>query len=206
MDSGPAPFRSLRELNHQFRRSVYELGAYLNDRRIGHRQPYRFCQPRGKQLIGEDSNVLRIILELDDVQMIVGAQHQMRLCSPAHPSKMLDGRKWHAYLRRRSMSMFFFAFGGRTDRRSPGKLYSQAKTKALNSAVTCLTLRLWIKSQIFIMGHSSRSALENSDLAWVVVVVEVVLALGRNPMQGSPSPRSGFGRRYKIPARRHVED
>src|SRR5215470_15552608 len=50
--------------------------------------------------------MLRIVLELDHVEVAVASAHQVRLRSPAHPSHVLDGlrgHRWSIVQRRRAV-------------------------------------------------------------------------------------------------------
>src|SRR4029077_1402470 len=55
----------------------------------GNRQTKPLGDPRGQQLISQDSNMLRIVLEFNDVVVAIVGKHQMALCAPAHRAQML---------------------------------------------------------------------------------------------------------------------
>ena len=54
-----------------------------------HRQPHPRRQPSSKHFVRQNANVLRIILELDDVLAAVIAAHQVRLRAAAHATDVL---------------------------------------------------------------------------------------------------------------------
>ncbi len=58
------------------------------DPRNGQAQTHR--HPGTKHFVGQNANVLWIILELDDVVAAVVAAHQVRLRATPHPANMLD--------------------------------------------------------------------------------------------------------------------
>ncbi len=61
----------------------------------GNRQAHVFGNARGQQFIGQHAQVLRIILEFDDVEMAVIGPHQVGLRSSAHTPDMLDSFNRH---------------------------------------------------------------------------------------------------------------
>ena len=73
----------------QVRCVLDEPRADIDDFCDRHWKPNALGNSRRQQLVGEHSNVLRIVLKLDDVIMTVVGEHQMALCAPAHGAQML---------------------------------------------------------------------------------------------------------------------
>src|SRR5207248_1478805 len=55
----------------------------------GNWQPYALGNPRSYQFIRQDSNMLGVILKLDDVVVPIVGKHEMALSAPAHRAQML---------------------------------------------------------------------------------------------------------------------
>ena len=53
-------------------------------------------ESRGEEFVGQHAHVLRVVLELDDVGVAVGAQHQLALCAAPHAPDMLHRQNRHA--------------------------------------------------------------------------------------------------------------
>ncbi len=52
-------------------------------------------QNNPQPVVDQYSRVLRVVLELDDVVIAVGAAHEMALRTTAHPADVLNGLGWH---------------------------------------------------------------------------------------------------------------
>jgi hypothetical protein len=81
-----------RELNRVVDQPVFHFN-HLSDR---HRETNAFGQARGEQFIGQYAEMLRIILEFDDVIMPVRGAHEMGLGATAPAANMLNGLDRHA--------------------------------------------------------------------------------------------------------------
>ncbi len=77
------------QVDLQLRRVFDQPAGDLHQLGLGHRQPGRRRQARGQQLIGQHAHVLRIVLELHDVDMAVRAQHQLALRAASHAPDLL---------------------------------------------------------------------------------------------------------------------
>src|SRR5579871_173570 len=81
---------------HPQLRGIFDQPAIHRDHvGSGNRKPDMLSKAGGQQLISENPEMLRIVLELDDVKMPIGGPHEMRLCAAAHPPDMLDCLNGH---------------------------------------------------------------------------------------------------------------
>src|SRR5437763_17042446 len=60
---------------------------------LRHRQPKATTQARSEHFVGQDADVLGIVLGLYDPVTTIGSSEQMRLCSAAHLANVLHGIK-----------------------------------------------------------------------------------------------------------------
>src|ERR1035441_7771148 len=67
---------------------VYDIGH-------GYWQTDHFCEARAQPVVNQYPGVLRVVPELDDVVVAVGAAHEMALRATAHPADVLNGLGWH---------------------------------------------------------------------------------------------------------------
>ena len=68
---------------------------YVHDVGDGYGQTDHLCEARAQPVVDQHSGVLRVVPELDDVIIAVGAAHEMALRSTAHPADVLNGLSWH---------------------------------------------------------------------------------------------------------------
>jgi len=68
---------------------------YVHDVGDGYWQTDHLCQARAQPVVDQDSSVLRVVPEFDDIVIAVGAAHEMALRTAAHPADVLNGLGWH---------------------------------------------------------------------------------------------------------------
>ncbi len=66
------------------------IGLGILKVRDGYGQTDHLCETRAQPVVDQHSGVLRVVLELDDVVIAVGAAHEMALRAAAHPADMLN--------------------------------------------------------------------------------------------------------------------
>jgi len=79
------------QLDAQFLGQLDQLPADLDDGYGGGGKAEARCQASSEQLVHQNAEVLRVILEFNDVVVAVRAPHEVRLRASAHPPYVLDG-------------------------------------------------------------------------------------------------------------------
>src|SRR6185437_14315888 len=74
-------------------------------------QSRRSRQLRGQKFIGKHTNVLRIILKLDHVNVTVSAQHELPLRATPHSPDLLHRQNRQSFPHLRRYSIEFYAIG-----------------------------------------------------------------------------------------------
>src|SRR5271157_1580863 len=72
---------------------------HVHDVGDGYWQTDHLCEARAQPVVDQDSSVLRVVLELDDIVMAVSAAHEMALRAAAHPADVLNCLYWHGVFR-----------------------------------------------------------------------------------------------------------
>jgi len=95
----PAFFARPSEIHLQFGSVVDKPRSDFD--KVGMRggESYGGSNARGKQFVGKDTDMLRIVLELDDVDMAVRAQHQLTLRAATHAPDVLGSKNCQGALR-----------------------------------------------------------------------------------------------------------
>src|SRR5258708_39353126 len=68
---------------------VHEPVAYFNEFDLGDRQTDKRCKARRNYFVTQHSRLLRVVHELDYVEVPVGTQHQVWLRSTSHRTDMV---------------------------------------------------------------------------------------------------------------------
>jgi len=68
---------------------LYQPRRNFDDFDFRNCQPRRHCKLRCQVFVSENTHMLRIVLELDDVGIPIGPEHQLALCAATHAPNML---------------------------------------------------------------------------------------------------------------------
>lgn len=79
----------MAKVNLQFAGVFDQPGSDLDKIGLGHSEARRRGQPRGQEFIGKHTQVLRVVLELHDIHLAVGAEHEMPLRPASHSPDLL---------------------------------------------------------------------------------------------------------------------
>jgi len=80
------------QLNRELRRVGDQLRADVDHFDLRHGEPQPRPEPRNKHFVRQNPQILRIVLEFDDVVRTVVAAHQMGLRPAPHPPHVLEGQ------------------------------------------------------------------------------------------------------------------
>lgn len=80
----------------QLGRAVNQIRSHVHHLGAGDRQAQRHRQPGSKHFIGQNADVLRVVLELGDVVGAVVTAQQMSLGAAAHGADVLEGASGHS--------------------------------------------------------------------------------------------------------------
>ena len=81
---GSTPEQVSVDLDAKFRAVLNDLFRYFDRLYLWNRKAEENREADGEEFIGQHPDVLRIVLEFDDVVVAVRGAHEMRLCAASH--------------------------------------------------------------------------------------------------------------------------